>query len=378
MRYLFIIFIVIFMTGCWNYRETDEFNIIAGSAIDYSPNEIKTNYMLTTELVNISSGEFSSEVMTTYGDTVFDTTRDFIFNSGKKIYWGTNEAIIISNEIAKDNIIPVLDFTFRDAEIRDDLHVFISQEDTAKEIFESYYPKFITSHSYSLVDMLKNQEVHFKYSDNMLWKIVKDLYAEDISATIPFLKLSKSNGESLIELGDLGIINKGKLIGSINETESMIFFLIRNKFHKGFFNVSSIHENTPYIIDYKVTDLTTKLIPTFLNNEIQMTIKSNLSVIIVNLTKQLDYKNKKTIEILEDKASTYLSNQIKNLVSKLQNDYETDILGFGQIIKNKNPKLWKELRTSWEKEFKDIKISTNINVEIIGSGLINETINITH
>ena len=52
--------------------------------------------------------------------------------SGKKLYWSHATVIILSKEIASEGILKVIDFYNRDAEAREDIHLVISKEATAK------------------------------------------------------------------------------------------------------------------------------------------------------------------------------------------------------------------------------------------------------
>src|SRR4051812_32078859 len=96
-----ILFNSIMLSGCWNYREIDNMSIAAGVAIDKSENN---KYLMTVEIVEIKGGMESKTVVHTIsmtGDTLFDTIRNTISLSGKRIYWSHTKVLILSQDIAR-------------------------------------------------------------------------------------------------------------------------------------------------------------------------------------------------------------------------------------------------------------------------------------
>ena len=132
-----LLLILLMLTSCWNYREVNEMAIVIGAAIDKGKTE---KYMLTVELLDVSGGQetkLSTRILSVEGETVFDAVRRFILLEGKRGYWGHIRILIISEEIARDDITGVLNFFRQDAETRGDLYVIVSKGYSAREIFNA-------------------------------------------------------------------------------------------------------------------------------------------------------------------------------------------------------------------------------------------------
>ena len=138
---LILIILMMILSGCWNYKDIEDMVIAAGMAVD--KDEDSGDYLLTIEVVNNqpsgqgSESESKSVLIESEGKTIFDAMRNAIMKSGKKIFWGHCKLIIISESIAREGIIPVLDMMWRDAETRPDIWTLISKEKTAGEIYKS-------------------------------------------------------------------------------------------------------------------------------------------------------------------------------------------------------------------------------------------------
>jgi spore germination protein KC len=114
-RYILLVVVLaantMLLSGCWNYREIDKLAIVAGVAID---REQETNrFLMTTEIIDLKSSgkevEIKSQKIDTEGETIFDAVRNMIKISAKRLYWSHLKVIIISQDIAKEGVVQVID-----------------------------------------------------------------------------------------------------------------------------------------------------------------------------------------------------------------------------------------------------------------------------
>jgi len=110
--FLLIAFFSLFlMTGCWDYVEINKIDIVVGVAID---KDLETNlYHLTAELVDIGGSGKESKLMPKRvegtGRTMFEAIRNMIKVSGKRLYWSHAKVVVISQDVAKDGIYPIIE-----------------------------------------------------------------------------------------------------------------------------------------------------------------------------------------------------------------------------------------------------------------------------
>ena len=69
-----------------------------------------------------------------------------------------------------------------------------------------------------------------------------------------------------------------------------------------------------------------------------------------------------------------IEKEIQELITHVQKDYNSDIFGFGNLLKRKNNKVWKKVEDDWDNVFPTIITETNVNVYIERSALSSKSI----
>jgi len=81
----------------------------------------------------------------------------------------------------------------------------------------------------------------------------------------------------------------------------------------------------------------------------------------------LDFTNPKNIEEIEKVFSQVITREVESAITKSQEDFQIDYLGFGNFLKQKKPHIYKEL--NWEEVFPIIPISVEVKAKIDRFGL---------
>lgn len=68
---------------------------------------------------------------------------------------------------------------------------------------------------------------------------------------------------------------------------------------------------------------------------------------------------------MEEKEELKIKEDIENTIRKVQEEYKSDIFGFGEAIHRSNPEMWNLLKKDWDdREFPDLKVHTEVDVKI--------------
>ena len=197
-----IIFIIIMcpiiLCGCWNYREIDTFAIVTGMAID---KDMTTNkYIVTTEIITTqmsgASSIISSELYSSEGDSIFGAVRNTIEKTGLKLFWSDAKVVIISESIAMEGVIPVIDWFNRSSDVRSDMWMLISKEDSAAEILKAKV-KLNAVTSFHLNETMKSGKYLSKFTDSRLWSFVDGISSEGKSETVATVKIELNDGHNI-------------------------------------------------------------------------------------------------------------------------------------------------------------------------------------
>jgi spore germination protein KC len=120
----------------------------------------------------------------------------------------------------------------------------------------------------------------------------------------------------------------------------------------------------------------TKIKPVYSDGKLSMELDVSITVAIAEIGGSENYISEPGLSKLKKDAEKSLENNIKRVVKKVQNDYDSDIFGFGSIIKDDMPDVWREIENDWEEIYKDLDISVNSDIEIINSALLLKPIKI--
>jgi len=166
-----------------------------------------------------------------------------------------------------------------------------------------------------------------------------------------------------------------KLIGWLTPTQITGLQYLDNKVESGIINVPVPNEKNKSVSIERVDSLCKmKVITT--NDHLKILIEINAEG---NIGGQQGYVNLATPEMLEVLASyceDAIESKLSDLINVAQNEYQSDILGFGEVIRSQQLDMWKQVKDDWEDLFPTIQVETKINFKIVRSGLTSAPIQI--
>jgi spore germination protein KC len=377
LAFLFIINTII-LSGCWNYKEIDNLAIVAGVAIDKGENG--NDYKLTAEIIDIrpigrEASQIASKRIEAYGKTIFDAIRNAIKISAKKLFWSDAKVFVISQSVAKEGILPILDFIYRDSEPRLQLHILISKEKTANELLTQ---QSITTdiRSFEMEEMVLSDKYLSKSPQIEVDQITNALAGESASFTLPAVGVVINDGYRTSELSGMALFKKDKFIGFMDEDNTKYFLFIKNQIEGGLLLEKVSPEGSKPDVTFEVFKNKTRVRPVYSKGEISMSIDVSAEVTVDELDTLQDYTTEKGRNVLIKKAEQSLRTQLADVIKKVQRDYNTDIFGFGNIIYQEMPSLWKSIKPKWDKIFSDLDVNINTSINIRNSALAKNPIKV--
>lgn len=362
--------------GCWNYREIDQFAIVAGVAVDKGE---QGNYLLTIEIVNINEGGRESKIeskrLETYGDTMLDAIRNAIKISAQKLYWGHVEIVILSQEVAKEGILEILDWFERDAEPRLSIDILVSTEMTAKEVLEA---QSITMNirSYEINQMLDSQRSLSKAAKVEVYEFINTLAGEGVSAVLPAVRVTKNQGQNKSELSGTAVFKKDRLVGFLDEEETKYFLFAINKIKGGLIVLQENPEEAHAKMTLEIIRSKTKIIPEYSEAKVSILLEIETQVVMDEHGTGKNFVDENSNLIKKREAEEKVAENIKNVIHKTQKEFNADIFGFGSTVKTDMSSVWKQIGTEWDAIFKNLNVSVDVNIETKHSGLLWKSIEV--
>jgi spore germination protein KC len=205
---------------------------------------------------------------------------------------------------------------------------------------------------------------------SMLLSEGKDLSLPGISINKPSQKAEEAGNlentsPSAMQVKGLAMFRKGKLVRWLDGDEARSVQLVTSE-------VKSTALVFPCSINENITVTATGIksqMKTAIRHR-QPFIHTDLNVMgeITETTCQKDLSNPKVLKELEKEVQKELQKEITKTIRIAQKE-KTDIFGFGDSLSRTNPSYWRQHKQNWENLFSSAKISMNVNVSIVNTGM---------
>ncbi|KXG74736.1 Spore germination protein B3 [Thermotalea metallivorans] len=351
--------------------------LVTAAAIDYDGGNDK--YFVTVEVFNPQhmGSHDSGGLLYSTGESVFDCFRNLILRSGRRLYWGHTEIFIVSREVAERSLLPILDILFRDAEVRDDMLIFVAEEDNASDILRLGRHKLHGLAGFHIEDVIKAESSISKYRRMPAWKFIQSMYAQGPASTLPLIKLDRSGEKEIPKVGGTAVFEGDKLVGTLDETETRSLLWILDELKGGVFVVPVKDGGKAEEVTLEIFESKTDTKAVYAGNQVTMKIHVETTVNIEEIGGTTDYMDEKKMMHLKKDGEARIEKEIKNVIGKVQREFAADVFKFSTVIQDEMPKVWREIEPNWHETFKKLPVNVQVTLKIRGSALMGKPIKIS-
>lgn len=363
-----VILILFSFTGCWDYHELESYSVVSGMAVDKGQNGFK--YHVTFECINISEGEqtkIKPMILEGNGNTIFEAVRGVLKETDKKLYFDHCHIIILSQELAKTGIRPLLDWIKRDAEPRLTIDVIVSKEKTAGEILK-VKPQSNSLIAYQINSTLREcSEYNGDPIAVQVYEITNILNIEGLSLALPAVEKKETEQGGTVHFCGAAIFKGDRLTGWLNLEEEEFLNIVRGKTQRGLLLTGPTPGSTQICLE--ISKCRTKVTPELSGESLTINIDVNLETAFAEQSGEKDIFTEVGRDEVEKYAEQTLETKITNVVKYGQQNFDHDIFGFGNMLYQKDKKSWDRVKPKWNQMFKAAKVKVNAKVQIQNSGL---------
>ncbi|MBE6067524.1 MAG: Ger(x)C family spore germination protein [Clostridium lundense] len=361
----------ILLSGCWSYNEVNDRLIAISVGIDYI--EKSEKYRVTIKAINAKPSESGvniiPEVISVEGDGIFDAIRKSGPLLGKKAFWSHMQTLIISENIASNDMLNTIDFFNRDPEVRQDCTVYIALNKTAEEMIR--LEATLQEHmNYNLNDAIKTQRFVGSFPSLDLHEFTVRSIEDTVEPILPIISFY-TNGDLAPNLGGSAVFLKGKMIGKLSNNETLFTLLLRDDIINPLLlipiNKEGLEKDIPKAT-LEIYKSKSKITANIDNEDIKIIINIEIDAGIAELGNPLDFSKLEHTEAVKSLGEEEIKSQIIGTVKRVQRKYKSDIFGFGKAVQMSNPKLWKKVKEEWPDKFSTLPVSINLKLNITNTG----------
>ncbi|MGG4216356.1 Ger(x)C family spore germination protein [Paenibacillus sp. FSL L8-0638] len=382
--------IALLLGGCWDRRELNELGIAIGIGVDM----VGDQYQVTAQVVIPSavaskSATSGGSPVVTYqatAPTIQEAIQKMVDTSPRSIYLSHIRMLILGEAYARKGISDVIEALMREPFTRSDFYIAIAKNNKASTILKipTAQEKLPANKMFASLDTLtKTWAPATKVTmDQML----SNLASPDIQPTLPALEAigdiessidkgvedtTSISPKTTLRFSGIGVLKKDRLLGWLNEQDSKGFNYIRNEVEmtmghtdcEGGGNIALLTLNS---------DTKNKVIMRDGEPVIVISVTNNSTVREVNC-QHMKLSSMADIKEIEAASNEKIVEILKHSVETVRREFKSDIFGFGQLIHQSNPELWKRIKETKENPFMDLQIEYKATTKIQKIGTLFES-----
>ncbi len=323
-KIILILFIPIFLSGCYDYNGLNDLAIISGIGIDYESNNFSVTFeIISTKKEGETSGSNSTYYVTSTGANLVNAFTNAANQMDKVPYFEHVEMVVFSKTVAQNHLEDCLDYLIRTERLRNEFYTAIS-EGKAKDLLSASTKDHPIVSSYLLKLLEFSSETYNSGYYVPFTKTLNSMLSDGIDALIPVF----SQNEDIIELSGIGIFKDFSLVYTFNPQKASILNLLNN------FHPESIHFTTSCDQGKNITIATYKSDVTINPEQDKLIVKATLNARISESTCNYDLKKAETYLKLEETFSQVITKEMDEVLKILQK-YQSNALAIGRSYYNK-------------------------------------------
>lgn len=369
MKKIIIVFLCFLLSGCYDYVELNKLAIVSSIGID-KKNDL---YEVSVQVMNAKEDENSNgSQVTVYSEkanTIVYALRKIALKSPRKLNGSHVSKLVLSKEVANENIINVLDEFERLGQAREEIDLVIVDNASAKKVLTvltetqnipaEYVKNTIESgfNYTSLTTPIKADEFVSnylkKYSDSVI-PVIKIINYDKDGTTLNNIETSDPITKINV-IDKLAITKDGKVVDYISGKEVLGYNFINNNIKNSMIELKCDNNNYFSVLIKSKTKY--KSIKEKNKYKLSFNINVKGDIAEYNCNKELNDDNEKLEEKLKKEIKKYI-----NKVMKYKD--KSDFLGLKRKVYLDNSNYNDE----------KIIIKTNINIDINKKGQLNNSL----
>ena len=298
MKKIILLIVILLLTGCYDYKELNDMNVVDAIYVDYKDNK----YYVSAEIISLDNEkELEKEFITGSGKNISEAFYDIKKNSSKEIFLEHVDILCLSKNVSDNGIKDIIDYVIRDVSINNNYYVVVINDWNSIKDMDEGIGEY-------LVSLINNS-----YGENDVFTI--DMLERDLidnkDIVIPYINNLESN--------EIAIFSDGKLVKYVSN--SIYNLLVMRKC------------NIVFRLDNSSINVYDKSIKYDINKD----------KIIINMVLNS--------EILEGDIKGF-ENELSTMISTYISNLDNDIFGFKDMY-------YKKFR---ERKKVDIEVKVKINI----------------
>lgn len=379
--FLVLFTILPLLTGCWDRLEIEERAVVLGIGIDIAPPEEAkggvshlqsfptadgAKIRVTAQVaipgrIPLGPGEGGGGsgggqkpvwVLDVAGDTFDDALSNLQQEVAARLFFGHLRVIVLSKSVAQKDISNLSDYLRRNPDVRRTSWMVVS-EGKAGDLMKMAPQLERVPTLYLLATMDRAVQMG-KLPNAFVGTFWTADSAPGMESFLPYVKLLE-NGN--LQISGLALFRGQKMVGNTEPLEIGAYMGIKG-LEPGGYSVAVKIPDSETSVMYQVTHRKSRIDVAIQNGRPQFHIKIHNEGNLREKTNEATILENKILKKIETQLSEQGRKAYSDLIKKTQ-EKGSDIFGFGEYVRAKEPKYWNEhikTKDNWRKMYKDVDI----------------------
>lgn len=384
-KYLLLIPLVFFMTGCWDYHELNQLAITTAMAIDLTDDgDYKVSILIANgknNQTNNREGQSQTVVYSGEGETISRAFREINLQIPKIPYIGHLGVVVVSEDVAEKGMRGVLDYLLRNPESVKRFYLIVAKDNSAEDVIKvlsplETFPGQSISTNISLSDQQEAISTSITYS-----KFVENLLMKGKDPSLPSItilgdpddgssdkNLEGSDIKTKTKLGPVALFSGDKLVYIASKTESRGINIITNQIDEMI--IENDCDDGHIVVN--LTGMSANINVSLKDNKPHVTIDVNSGGAIQEITCDANIQDSKVISKIEEDVKDRVTKKLKTAIEVTQT-YESDTFGIGNLFYKKYPSYFEGIE-DWHETYKTLSFDYNVSIHLSTKGSVEKTL----
>lgn len=402
-----VVVMICFLGGCYNYEELNSIAIISAIGIDHKDGEFRVSYQIvnSNNASNNTGYEQASVVVYDYpAKSLEESAREASLLTSKRLFASHARVVVISEEVARSYLPDVMDFIYRDPDIRNEFYVVMTKGNSPSDVLKVMTP-LVNISGEDIANSLINSNEIMGINESIMFSDLLNKYLNPrCDVVIPSVEiinsrdnrgknignisdsvnnnrdekdmdksekdmegestenLKKSDYDANILISTMGVFRGSEFLGFLTEEESISYNFITGNLNKTLVEYEC-DDNKFVVLDIIKIKSGMDVLK---GGKISIKIGGRASIAETHC--RMDLQDEKVIMRINKRLNERIEGMVKKSFYSIRDKYKSDIFGIEDMYYKKMNGYYKTVKRDWNEYFRNIEIEVESDVNLFSKG----------
>ena len=402
-----VVVMICFLGGCYNYEELNSIAIISAIGIDHKDGEFRVSYQIvnSNNASNNTGYEQASVVVYDYpAKSLEESAREASLLTSKRLFASHARVVVISEEVARSYLPDVMDFIYRDPDIRNEFYVVMTKGNSPSDVLKVMTP-LVNISGEDIANSLINSNEIMGINESIMFSDLLNKYLNPrCDVVIPSVEiinsrdnrgknignisdsvnnnrdekdmdksekdmegestenLKKSDYDANILISTMGVFRGSEFLGFLTEEESISYNFITGNLNKTLVEYEC-DDNKFVVLDIIKIKSGMDVLK---GGKISIKIGGRASIAETHC--RMDLQDEKVIMRINKRLNERIEGMVKKSFYSIRDKYKSDIFGIENMYYKKMNGYYKTVKRDWDEYFRNIEIEVESDVNLFSKG----------